>query len=79
MEVLLEYLGKPAKTNKIGERKINDEHTSTKRKNKTKQSKTKKQKKTEREKLELKGNQREEMTKLWMMLKGLFSLEYSNR
>ena len=49
------------------------------RKEKTKQNKTKKQKKTEREKQELKGNQREEMTKLWMMLKELFSLEYSNR
>ena len=48
------------------------------RKEKTKQNK-KKQKKTEREKHELKGNQREEMTKLWMMLKELFSLEYSNR
>ena len=49
------------------------------RKEKTKQNKTKKQKKTEREKHELKGNQREEMTKLCMMLKELFSLEYSNR
>ena len=51
------------------------------RKEKTKQNKAKqkKQKKTEREKLELKGNQREEITKLWMMLKELFSLEYSNR
>ena len=53
MEVPSEDLVKPAKTNLAGARKINDKHTSTKKK-----KKTKKLKKTEKEKYEKKGNER---------------------
>ena len=55
MEVPSEDLVKPAKTNLAGARKINDKHTSTKKKKK------KKLKKTEKKKYEKKGNEREEM------------------
>ena len=71
MEVLLENFVKLANTNQVGARKINDKHTSTKKK--------RKEKKTEREKYGKKGNEHEEMTKLWMILKELFSLEYSSK
>ena len=54
MEVLLENFVKLANTNQVGARKINDKHTSTKKK--------RKEKKTEREKYGKKGNEHEEMT-----------------